>query len=369
MEAQGTGRVDAAAAAFVEALHQMSDLVKSTPRIQKLRDDARAQMGATPHDVVYREHSLSVRRYRQPAGVNPSKALPLLIIPSLVNRSDIMDLLPGESMVRWLVNKGHDVYLIDWGVPNPGQRLMKLDHYVDHYIDRVVRRVARESARGMVHVLGYCLGGTLTAMYVSSKHDAPVASAIAMTTPVNFVDRGMLSWWSRPQHFDVDRIVDAFGNVPENFFRTTFPWIVPTGQLRKLKTIMDKHDDDAFLTSFLALDIWITENVPFPGEAYRQLIRELYQENRLMSDTMTVNGRPARLGDMRVPLLVYAAKHDHVAPCESCEALHARSGSTNKALEIVDAGHLGPALGRDAKGKRTDAYWERLHRWLEEDWQ
>ena len=359
-----SSKLEGASAAFVEALSQMSSLVQSTPRIQKLRDEARALMGSTPADVVYREHALILKRYRRPEGVEPAGTLPLLLVPSLVNRSDILDLLPDESMARWLVHQGHDVFLVDWGEANPGQRQCKLDYYVDHYLDRVIRRVCKVAKVPRIHTLGYCLGGTLLTLYLASHKDAPVASFTAMTTPVNFVDKGMLSWWSRKEHFDVDKIVNAFGNVPEQFFRSTFPWIVPTGNIRKLKTIADKHGDDAFLKSFLALDIWITENVPFPGEAYRQLIRELYQENRLMEDTMMVGGRTARLGDIKTPLLAFVAKHDHVAPCDSCQALHDRAGSLKRELAVIEAGHLGPALGRDARGKRTDEFWKRLDAWL-----
>lgn len=358
------GQLEGAAAAFVEALSQMTSMVQSTPRIQKLRDEARAQMGSTPADVVYREHSLTVKRFRIPEGVEPSGTLPLLLVPSLVNKSDILDLLPGESMAQWLVAQGHDVFMIDWGEANPGQRTFNLDYYIDHYIDRVIRRVCKITHAPRIHTLGYCLGGTLLTLYLASRQDAPVATFTAMTTPVNFVDKGMLSWWSRREHFDVDKIVKAYGNIPDIFFRSTFPWIVPTGNIKKLKTIADKHGDDEFLRSFLALDLWITENVPFPGEAYRQLIRELYQENRLMEGTMTISGRPAKLENLKVPTLVYSAKHDHVAPCDSCTSLHERVGAKVKQLALIEAGHLGPALGRDARGKRTTAFWETLDKWI-----
>lgn len=363
-DSSGIPLAEGAAAAFVEALRQMSSLVQSTPRIAKLREEARALMGSTPADIVYKEHSLTLKRFRRPEGVAPAGRLPLILVPSLVNRSDILDLLPGESMAEWLVAQGHDVFLVDWGEANPGQRCLKLDDYVDHYIDRAIRRVLRITRAPRVHALGYCLGGTLLTLYLASRKDAPVATFIAMATPVNFVDRGMLSWWSRREHFDVDKIVDTFGNVPDIFFRSTFPWIVPTGNIRKLKTIADKHGDDAFLKSFLALDLWITENVPFPGEAYRQLIRELYQENRLIEDTMLISGRTARLADLSTPLLAFVARHDHVAPCESCQTLYDRVGSKRRELALIEAGHLGPALGRDARGKRTDEFWKTLDRWL-----
>lgn len=345
-----------------EGVRKMASFMARLPRIEKVRDEARALLGVTPSDVVYQEHSITVKRYHVDG---PRRGRPVLCVPSLVNRSWILDLLPGDSLVEWLAQRGHDVYMLDWGIPNPGQAGLSLAYYLDHYIDRVVKRVLRVSGASEIDLLGYCLGGTMSAMYLALHPEAPIRTFTAMTTPVNFQDRGILSWWARPGHIDVDKLVETSGNIPESFFRTTFPWIVPTASTKKLRTIYDRHDDEAFLRHFLALDIWITENVPFPGQVYRQVITDLYQKNRLMDDSLVMDGRPCRLGDIRQPTLNFAAKFDHVAPVESCQVLSEKITTPGSRLEVLKAGHLGPALGRDASGAKTQDYWRTLAHWLE----
>ncbi|MBI4860820.1 MAG: alpha/beta fold hydrolase, partial [Candidatus Riflebacteria bacterium] len=253
---------------------EMASFMASLPRIERTREEVRSLLGTTPADEIYREHSVTLRRYR---GQGARRGEPVLMVPSLVNRSWIMDFLPGESMAEYLSRQRFDVFLLDWGMPNPGQRQLKLEYYLDHYLDRVVKRTLKAASARTCHLLGYCLGGTMSALYLASRADAPVTSFISMTTPVNFVDRGILSWWSRPGHFDADKLVNTFGNIPDTFFRMSFPWIVPTAPLKKLRTLIERHNDPAYLKSFLALDIWLADNVPFPGEVYRQVIKDLYQ--------------------------------------------------------------------------------------------
>ena len=92
-----------------------------------------------------------------------------MLVPSLINRHYVLDLMPGKSLAEYLVGAGHDVYVIDWGSPSDEDRFLSFDDICDRYLGRAVRHVARTSERKATHLLGYCLGGTLTSIYAAAR--------------------------------------------------------------------------------------------------------------------------------------------------------------------------------------------------------
>ncbi len=361
MTPSGAGPLeDAEIAAALAEYRRFSEFLAATPALAKLREEARTRIGPTPRDLLFHEHSVSLYRYRakRPA----REARPMLVVPSLVNRPWIMDLLEDESFVRAMQARGFAVYMLEWGEPNPGQKHLSLDRYVRGYLGRAVKRVLRDSGADSLALAGYCLGGTLALLYTAIDHGRTVSALVSMVSPVDFHDHGLLSWWARKEHFDVDRVVDAYGNVPSEFFASSFPWLVPTGNLRKARTVYEKKDDRDFLLRFLALDVWLTDNVAFPGQCYREVIRHGYQENVLVERReWPLDGGPARLSDVKVPVFAMAAGYDHVAPGASCERIRdlLPTGVPCK-TRIVPTGHLGIALGKDLKGTPTPEYWDEI---------
>ena len=381
----------------VDALKQefarFQSFLASNEQLKEQREQVRTRLAPTPRDEVYREHSVVLYRYRRPEpstdqpepgdrgesgdraepatlqGINarPRLATPVLIVPSLVNKPWVMDLLPGESFVQAMIDRGADVFLLEWGEPTPGQRRFSLDTYLQTYLGRAVRRVLRATGAKDLTLAGYCLGGTLALLHAARDDARLVRNLITMVAPVNFDDRGLLSWWSRAEHFDVDRVVDAYGNIPASFFSSSFPWLVPTAHLTKMRTLYDRHGDERFMESFLALDIWITENTPFPGEVYRDFIRDGYQHNVLVKEgSWPMAGGEARLANVQASVLALAAKFDHISPSESCTVVKDMIGSADCTVREYPAAHLGIALGKDVLGNATTRYWDEIADWLRE---
>lgn len=342
---------------------RIHEYLARTPELTRLQDEMRGAVGRTPRDLVYREHSVSLHRYRRST---PARhRTPLLVVPSLVNRPWIMDLLPGESFVEAMLARGFDVFMLEWGEPNPAQRTMGLGEYLRRYMGRAVRRVRRATGAAGVSLAGYCLGGTFSLLYAALDKGESVRNLVTMVAPVGFEDRGMLSWWSQEQHFDVDRIVDTYGNIPAEFFSASFPWLVPTAKLKNLRLVYEKHRDLEFMRSFLALDNWISDQVPFPGEVYRDLIRHGYQRDCLVRDgAWPLDDTRAAMADVTLPVLALAAAHDHVAPAESCVRIADVVSSDDVTAAALPTGHLGIALGKTAAGKPTTEYWDTVGDWL-----
>lgn len=314
-------------------------LVRRTPRGMPVvgRD-----LGATPHTVVWTENKWRLLRF-SPA--QRRYATPVLLVPSLINRWYVLDLGPERSFIEWLVAQGHEVFCIDWGTPGAEDRYLTWDDIGGRYLGRAVRIAARAS--GDVHVLGYCLGGTLATAYVAAFPEH-VASLTALAAPVDFAHAGIMATWTRTPTFDVRAILDAFGNIPHPLMQATFRMLRPTLHAAKLVALLDRAWDDEFLDGFLATERWGNDNVSFPGECYARYIEELYRGNRLVAGTFTVCGRPARIDAIACPVLAVAFADDHIVPLPSAQPLIDLAGTADKHLHVDRGGHVGAVVSKKA---------------------
>lgn len=313
-------------------------------------------VGQTPSDVVFQENKWSLLRYRpRPDGL--AFDTPVLLVPSLINRHYVLDLMPGKSFAEYLVAQGHDVHVIDWGTPGPEDRYLSFDDIADRYLGRALRLTAGTNTNA--HVLGYCLGGTLSAIHAAA-HPSRFASFVALAAPVDFDDDGIMSIWTRQPQFDVAALVEAFGNVPWQLMQAAFHMLRPTMGLAKAVGVADKLWNDEFLDGFFALETWGNDNVSFPGTAYREYIEKLYRANALVKDELTVSGRRVTLRDVTCPTLAITFEHDNIVPQQSAAALLERIGAADKQRIHLAGGHVGAVVSRAAsKGlwPKISAFW------------
>lgn len=318
------------------------------------------KVGQTPADVVHQENKWRLLRYRaRPEGL--VFETPILLVPSLINRHYVLDLMPGKSFVQWLVERGHDVYIIDWGTPTAEDRYLTFDDICDRYLGRALRATNRIADSDRAHLLGYCLGGTLTAIFAAAHQSEGIASLLTLAAPIDFADDGMLGAWTRVPSFDVSTLVAATGNVPWRLMQTAFNLLRPTMSLAKAVGVVDRAWDDRFLDGFFALETWSNDNVSFPGACYERYIRELYRDNLLMKDGFALSGRPARLSQITCPTMVVSFAHDMIVPEKSAKALHERIGATDRVHLHLPGGHVGAVVSRKAsKGlwPQLASFWE-----------
>jgi polyhydroxyalkanoate synthase len=317
-------------------------LLKRAPR-------GRPIVGATPHEVVWRENKWRLLRFAPhvPASGIAKFATPIVIVPSLINRWYVLDLGPGRSLIEWLVARGHEVYCIDWGTPGDEDRYLTWDDFAGGYVGRALRIAARRGATGDAHLLGYCLGGTLAASYAAAFPDQ-VASLVALAAPIDFAQAGIMATWTRTPTFDVAALVEAFGNVPWQLMQASFQLLRPALPASKTMALLDRAWDDEFLETFLATERWGTDNVSFPGACYARYIDELYRGNALVAGTFHVSGRAARLSSIACPVLAIAFADDHIVPRASAAPLVELVSSRDKQLVVQTGGHVGAVVSRKA---------------------
>jgi polyhydroxyalkanoate synthase len=320
----------------------------------------RSRMGVTPHKVVHQEGTLRLLWY---GNRSVRFAEPILICYALVNRPYILDLQGDRSVVRRLLDSGFEVFLIDWGVPRPEDHGLQLRDYVCRLLKNASEVACRQAGTEQLSLLGYCMGGTMSAMF-AALYPQRVRNLILLATPIDFAGQdGLLNLWSREQYFDVDRLIDSCGNCPGEFLRYCFQLLKPVQNFaEKYVKLCENLSDNAFLENFFALERWASDSIPVAGETFREYVKLLYQQNRLVKGEMSLDGKPVNLEAIRCPLLLLVALQDHLVPPPSTLAAARYVGSREVHSLSIDAGHIGLAVSSRAHRQ----LWPQAAKWIDE---
>jgi polyhydroxyalkanoate synthase len=336
-------------------LRRLSRLPSVWERAQQIKK------GATPSEVVYEEDRLKLLHY--PTATPPRHATPLLFVFALVNRPYILDLKPGRSVVSHFVERGFDTYLVDWGVPTHADRHLTLDDYVNGYLLNIVDHLRERTGAPQVSLLGYCMGGTLGSMF-TALHPDRVKNLLLLAAGIDFATRdGLLNLWTDPKYFDVDRFIDAFGNCPADFLQSSFLLLKPVQNLlQKPIDFFEKIEDDKYIEDFLTMETWLNDNIPVAGEVFREFVKSLYQQNLLVQNRLPVGKHIVNLKRITCPILNIMARSDDLVPCAQSMPFNDLVGSTDRKSVLVQAGHIGLAVG----GKAQKEVWPEACQWLAE---
>src|SRR6266404_4116992 len=138
---------------------------KYTTGMQIILEGAKAETGQTPKEVIWTKNKAKLYHYVSP--VEKRFPVPILLVYALINRPYVLDLMPGNSLVEYLVGKGFDVYMLDWGTAGDEDKDLTFENYVLDYIARAVKKVLKTSHADELTLFGFCMGGTMSAMYAA----------------------------------------------------------------------------------------------------------------------------------------------------------------------------------------------------------
>ena len=323
----------------------------------------KAAIAQTPKELVWALNKAKLYRYTPVVPPEKRYPIPLLLIFAIMNRPSILDLRPGHSFVEFMVGQGYDVYLLDWGAPGWEDRHLKLDDYAAEYLPRAIRKVKTVAGVEEFSMLGWCIGALLTTIYAAMHPDEGLRNLLLLTAPLDFSNRNGLTFarWTDEKYFDVDKVVEAFGNMPGEMIDYGAKALKPVeNYIGNYCRLWDKLDDPRAVESWQAMNTWVTDNIPMAGAAYRQLIVELYRNNRLMKNQLMVRGERVDLGKIRANLLTVIAEGDHITPPCQSEAILSKTASLDRELYRIPGGHIGIMAG-SAAHKIT---WPHIEGWL-----
>ena len=305
----------------------------------------RPTMGQTPRDLVWKRDKARLWRYRSD---DRRFGPPVLIVHSLVSKSYILDLLPGTSMVGYLIGEGFDVFLLDWIPPDPADAENTLETYVDDYIPDAIEALLEEADADELTLIGYCYGGVLTLLLAAAHPEVPVRNLMVMATPCDYREMGFMSNMFRDGRLNPEDVVDETGLVPASALDEGFQSLKPTEYVTQRVNFFQNLWNDEFVEGFLAIAIWARDQVSFPGGVFRQTVERLIRQNAPLKGVIPHGRGEVRLRDITCPFLNAYAEQDTITPAASSEPLAGLVGSDDVRELRLEVGPHRFAAGRQA---------------------
>jgi polyhydroxyalkanoate synthase len=353
-----------------EALREFTEFSR---RLQAGRDllgkakDRDVRIATTPKREVFRQDKTVLYRYEPTA--KKTIGVPVLIVYGLVGRYTMADLQEDRSLVRNLLAQGVDLYVVDWGTPTRSDRWLTLEDYIDGYLGECVDFIRGREGIEKVSLLGICEGGVFTTCY-AARNPQKVKSLVLTITPIDFhaegkgapLHHGLIGLWARSMtHEDVDRLIEANGNLPGELMSFVFSMMTPVNALTKYNLgLFDVMDDEKKLLNFLRMEKWLADRPDHPGEAAKQWLKDLYQDNRLVKGDFSLGGRKIDLGRITMPVLNVFAEEDHIIPPKSSQALKKHIGTRDYTELPLPGGHVGVFVS----GKSQGILGKNIYGWL-----
>lgn len=313
----------------------------------------------TPYDVIYEEDRVKLKHYRP---VTERKfRTPFLVCYAMVNRETMLDLQPGRSVVQTFLDSGIELYMIDWGYPTRKDRFLTIGDHVNGYMNNIVDFILEREKLTSLNLMGICQGGTFCVMY-AALYPEKIKNLVTTVTPTNFdTDQGLLNIWAK--YIDPDKLIDAYGNMPGDIMNLGFLLLNPARlMIDKYVGFIENVDKRDFVENFVRMEKWIFDSPDFPAEAFREFIKDLYHNNLLIQNKMTLDGKKVDLRRITMPLLNIYAKLDHLVPPECCDKLTKVVGSTDTEDVCLETGHIGIYVS----SKTQKEFAPRIVGWLKE---
>ena len=355
---------------FAFALNTQREILESTTEAFEKSNVADEQLdrlasvgvGETPSEVVYTENKLELLHYE--SMTDEQHEVPILITYALINKPFILDLQPDRSVVRRLLEAGHDVYLVDWNEPSNLDQFLTLEDYVCRYIDNCVDVVRERSGQDSINVLGYCMGGTMAAMYAALEPEK-VRSLGLMAAGLYFEDQsgGVLELWGDDAYYDPEDVTEAFGNVPAEMLDVGFALMDPVSNfVSKYVRFYDNIEDDEFVENFARMERWLSEGIDVAGEAYEQFLTDIYQGNKLYDNELYLGDKHVDVEKIDMPMLLIMGEYDHLIPCGASEPFADVVGTDDVEQIKYPTGHIGLSVSSSSH----EDVWPRVAEWFYE---
>ncbi len=280
--------------------------------------------------------------------------VPVLFIPSLINRAYILDLMPGGSMLRWLAEHGAHAYLLDWGWPGEAERQFSLTDYIAGRLERALAAIP-----GPLVLAGYCMGGLL-ALAAALRQPAKTRALALLATPWDFHAADPATAKRLGESLSVlEPMLKFSGTLPIDALQTLFTMVDPHGVGEKYRSFAELDPASPRARRFVAMEDWLADGVPLAAPVAREALGGWYGGNTPATGRWRVAGLAVDPAGLTAPRFCAIPARDRLVPPESARALAALlPGAT---VVAPAAGHIGMIAGTHAE----TALWEPFAQWLQ----
>jgi polyhydroxyalkanoate synthase len=324
-------------------------------------------VATTPGKVVFRNRVFELLQY------NPTTEkvheVPLLIFPPWINKFYILDLQPKNSMIKWLTDQGHTVFLVSWVNPGEDMAEVSFEDYMREGIYEAVDAVTKAAGVDRMNTVGYCVGGTLLAAalaHMAKKGDTRIQSATFFASQADFKYAGDLLVFSDEQgiKFLEDKMDQAGGVLDAQTMADTF------NALRSNDLIWNYVVDNYYIGKHpppFDLLYWNADQTRMPKALHLFYLRKFYRDNALTEGKLSLMGETLSLKDVKIPIFMQSSKEDHIAPAKSVYRSALSFGGPVEYI-VAGSGHIAGVINHPAAKKYQ--YWTNQNlKGALEDWQ
>ncbi|MDI9320398.1 MAG: class III poly(R)-hydroxyalkanoic acid synthase subunit PhaC [Phycisphaerales bacterium] len=318
-----------------------SNLQKLAKGYETLQSIEEVDVAITPKKLVWQCDK--VKMYHYVRDTPATCKIPVLVSFAMLNRHDVLDLQQDRSLMKKLLEKGLDVYIMDWGYPTKSDRFLTMEDYIDGYMNDAVDFLRKYNSVKKIHMMSICQAGTFSMIY-ASLYPEKLQTLTTFVAPFDFsTNKCMLFKWTK--YIDIDTMVDTLGVIPGEMIDEAFGMMKPSMNISKYLGVMNSLEDKEKMLNFLRMEHWKADLPAIAGEMYRKYIKDLFRNNKLIKGEFELGGRKVDLKKMTVPYLNVYATEDTIIPNESTLAIMPKIGSIDKAEYAFPGGHIGVFVG------------------------
>ncbi len=306
-------------------------------------------IGTAEGSVVHRTPLYELIQYKPTT--DQVHAVPLLIFPPWINKFYILDLKPQNSLIRWLLEQGHTVFIVSWKNPDQSYADKGMEDYIDAFMD-AMDKVLAVTDQPKLNVVGYCIAGTtlsLTLALMKHRGDQRVNTATLFTTLTDFSDQGEFTTFLQDDFVSgITEEVERHGLLRAPLMARTMSFLRANDLVwgPAIRSYMLGETPPAFDLLF-----WNGDSTNLPGRMAMQYLRLLCQQNKFAEDGIELMGERLHLSDVQVPLCAVACETDHIAPWKDCWRGVAAMGSKEKNFILSQSGHIAGIVNPPSKKK------------------
>ncbi len=304
----------------------------------------------TPGKVVLRNRLIELIQYAPATPeVHPE---PVLLVPSWIMKYYILDLSPANSLVKYLVDRGHTVFCISWKNPTADERDLGMDDYLSLGLMAALDSVQTIVPQRKVHALGYCNGGTLLAIGAAAMArdgEDRLASLTLLAAQTEFSEPGELGLF-----IDESQVSLLEAQMAQKGYLTAQQMAGAFSLLRSNDLLWSRLVNQVLLGEPGAMNdlmAWNADSTRLPAKMHSQYLRQLFLHDDLAENRYRVDGRPVSLADVRVPVFLVGTETDHVAPWRSVYKLHYLSPA-EITFVLTNGGHNAGIVNPPGRARR-----------------